>query len=181
MHGETASVQAYERIAREATDPVVAPVMELLVEDGECHHVLLQCIATSLSIVEVGPEFICTAARHRTVRHARRTTPTIRTVHGLELRSGAGRANCATWRAASAGRRRACRAGCCKYGYGQRRARAKPRLCCRAVGHPALDTLTRHSPIVTRIVILPAQCGCERNNRETTIENRHTSAAGCPA
>jgi hypothetical protein len=48
VRDESASVETYARIGRETNDPVVAVVMELLVEDEQRHHTLLQRIATSL-------------------------------------------------------------------------------------------------------------------------------------
>ena len=49
VRDESASVATYERIGRETRDPVVAAVMELVVEDEQNHHALLQRIAASLS------------------------------------------------------------------------------------------------------------------------------------
>ena len=48
MRTEVGSVQTYERLGRETSDPVVAVVMELLVEEEERHHALFQRIALSL-------------------------------------------------------------------------------------------------------------------------------------
>jgi hypothetical protein len=48
VRDESLSVETYERIGRETRDPVLAVVMELLVEDETHHYALLQRIATSL-------------------------------------------------------------------------------------------------------------------------------------
>src|SRR6185503_10866960 len=48
MREEVGSVQTYARLGRETSDPVVAVVMELLVEEEERHHALFQRIAMSL-------------------------------------------------------------------------------------------------------------------------------------
>ncbi len=48
IRDETPSVLAYARLGRETSDPIVAVVMELLVEEEERHHTLLERIASSL-------------------------------------------------------------------------------------------------------------------------------------
>jgi hypothetical protein len=45
---ETASVETYARLGRQTNDPVVAVVMQLLVQDEAHHHSLLRRIAASL-------------------------------------------------------------------------------------------------------------------------------------
>jgi hypothetical protein len=46
--GEASTVQTYARIASETSDPVVAVVMELLVDEEQRHHALFQRIGASL-------------------------------------------------------------------------------------------------------------------------------------
>ena len=48
VQGEASTVRTYAHIRRETGDPIVAFVMELLVDEEERHHALFERIATSL-------------------------------------------------------------------------------------------------------------------------------------